>query len=114
MVDYAAEIDRIFEEHRRRSAILTQELEEIEQRTARTAYDLEARATADMRQFWDEHGEELEQARAEAEERERQEAEQREQREAIARAAAARKAEQNAAPADDDDDDYYRRESWLV
>ncbi|MQY19045.1 hypothetical protein [Nocardia macrotermitis] len=94
MVNYAAEIDAIFAEHSRRSAVHSQDLAELEQRTAAAAYALEVRATAEMKEFWEEHAEEFERARAEAEEKERREMEAREQRDAEARAAAELRARQ--------------------
>ncbi len=128
MTNYSEEIERIFEEHDRRSRILREELVEIEQRSAERGREFVEQMNIEMRAFWEEHAEELEKAQAEAEERERCEvearaeqervvAEAREQREAIARSIAARKANGVVTPIDEDDDpesEYYRRKSWLV
>ncbi|GAB2670149.1 hypothetical protein [Nocardia goodfellowii] len=129
MVNYEAEIERIAEETRRRSAMLLEELGDVRSRTARKSEELAEQATLEMAQFWEEKAEEFAKAQAEAEEKERAEmearaekerlmAEAREQREAIARSIAARKSKDVVLPIDDDDDDpeaeYYRRESWLV
>ncbi|MGW4736725.1 hypothetical protein [Nocardia xishanensis] len=101
---------------------------EINRRTADKSRELAEQSAAAMREFWEEHGEEIAKAQAEAEERERQEvearaeqerlaAEAREQREAIARSIAARKSKGVVTPIDEDDDpesEYYRRKSWLI
>ncbi|MBB5914677.1 DNA repair exonuclease SbcCD ATPase subunit [Nocardia transvalensis] len=114
-MSHAEEIERIAQECRRREQILVDELAEFNAHIANRSRELAERSAQQMREFWDEYGEELEKAKAEAEEKERLEAEAREQREAIARAAAARKANQFVAPVDDEDEDdaYYRRKSWL-
>jgi predicted RNA-binding Zn ribbon-like protein len=117
MVNYAEEIERIGEESRRRSAILLQELEETRQHSAAVERELAERSAIEMREFWEEHAEEIAKAQAEVEEKERLEAEAREQREAIARSIAARKAHGVVTPVDEDDDpegEYYRRKSWLI
>ncbi|MFD6160126.1 hypothetical protein ACFWF7_27330 [Nocardia sp. NPDC060256] len=115
-MSYAEEIERVAEECRRRSALLLDELEQINRKTADTSRDLAEAAAADMREFWSEHSEELEKARAEAEERERLETEAREQREAIARSIAARKANRDVLPLDQEDEEaaFYQRKSWLI
>ncbi|WP_280233983.1 hypothetical protein [Nocardia cyriacigeorgica] len=127
MVNYGAEIERIVEESRWRSTKLREEIAEINQRTAQRSRALAEKSASEMRQFWEDHGEEIqraqEQAEAEAEnerlaaeERERQEAEAREQRDAIARSMAARRSKDVVAPVDEDDEEaqYYQRKSWLV
>ncbi|QIS09074.1 hypothetical protein [Nocardia arthritidis] len=116
MVNWLAEIEQAAAEQRRRSALLLDELDEINRRTEEKGRQLAERSAAEMRDFWEEHAEALEKAQAEAEEKERQEAEEREQREAIARSMAARKAKDTVAPIDDEDEEsaYYRRDSWLV
>ncbi|WP_063039073.1 hypothetical protein [Nocardia pseudovaccinii] len=128
MTNYSEEIERIFEEHDRRSRMLREELVEIEQRSAERGRDFVEQMNEEMRTFWEERAEELEKAQAEADERERREtearaeqerlaAEAREQREAIARSIAARKAHDVVTPIDEDDDpesEYYRRKSWLI
>ncbi|MEV6337485.1 hypothetical protein AB0M12_22530 [Nocardia vinacea] len=128
MTNYSEEIERIFDEHDRRSRILREELVEIEQRSAERGREFVEQINIEMREFWEEHAEELEKAQAEAEERERREvearaeqerlaAEAREQRDAIARSIAARRANDVVTPIDEDDDpesEYYRRKSWLV
>lgn len=124
MTNYSEEIERIFEEHDRRSRILREELVEIEQRSAERGREFVAEMNIEMREFWAEHAEEL----AEAEERERREVEARaeqerlatearKQRESIARSIAARRANDVVTPIDEDDDpesEYYRRKSWLI
>jgi hypothetical protein len=113
MVDYAAEIERIVAENRRRMSLLMGELDDANRRTERNAHACaEFFASEARREQW-----EREHARKNAEidtEHERQEARAREQREVIARVAAFRKANELVGPFDDEDDDYYRRESWLV
>ncbi|WP_227998599.1 hypothetical protein [Nocardia australiensis] len=128
MVNYAAEIERIAEEARRRSAILLEELDDVHRRTAERSHALAEQSATEMRQFWEEKAGELQKAAADAEEterreaearaeRERLEAEAREQRDAIVRSIAARKAHGYVTPVDEDDDpegEYYRRKSWLI
>ncbi len=115
-MNYAEEVERVIADHLHRAAMLLDEFEEINRRTANSNRELAERSAADMREFWEEHAEEIEKARAEAEEKERQETEAREQREAIARSMAARRAKDTVAPIDDEDEEsaYYRRDSWLV
>ncbi|MGF6884037.1 flagellar biosynthesis GTPase FlhF [Nocardia sp. GAS34] len=87
MVDYAAEIDRIAAENRRRMALLSDELDEVKQQTVRNAAACAEFFASEARR------EEQERLDAEAsrqeyadtsEERERQEAEERARREAEA------------------------------
>ncbi|WP_405167191.1 hypothetical protein OG203_20130 [Nocardia sp. NBC_01499] len=115
-MSYAEEIERVAEECRRRSALLLDELEQINQRTADTSRELAEASATEMREFWSEHADELAKARAEAEERERLETEAREQREAIARSIAARKANRDVLPVDQEDEEaaFYQRETWLI
>ncbi|WP_067861412.1 hypothetical protein [Nocardia shimofusensis] len=127
MVDYGAEMERIIDQCRRDAAAIENDLAEINRRTAETSAILTERSRAAMREFWEEHGEVIAAAQAEAEEqerreveeraeRERQAAELREYREAMARSAAARRSGDVVVPIDDEDPEgeYYRRESWLV
>ncbi|WP_431953642.1 hypothetical protein [Nocardia lijiangensis] len=128
MVNYAEEMDRIGDECRRISAAISEDLIEINKRTADKSRELAEQSAAAMREFWEEHREEIAKAQAEAEEKERQEvearaeqerlaAEAREQREAIARSIAARRSKDVVTPIDEDDDpesEYYRRKSWLI
>ncbi|MEV6562529.1 hypothetical protein AB0M22_42885 [Nocardia sp. NPDC051756] len=115
-MSYAEEIERAAEECRRRSALLLDELEQINRRTADTSRELADAAATDMHEFLAEHADELAKARAEAEERERLETEAREQREAIARSIAARKANRDVLPVDQEDEEaaFYQRETWLI
>lgn len=127
-MNYSDGMRHIVEEIRRRSALLLDEFEEINGQTAEKDRELAEQSAIEMRQFWEDHAEEIAKVRAEAEERERLEAEARaererldtearEQREAIARSIATRKANDVVTPVDEDDDpesEYYRRKSWLV
>ncbi|WP_433661771.1 hypothetical protein ACQPW1_06145 [Nocardia sp. CA-128927] len=115
-MSYAEEIERVAEECRRRSALLLDEFEEINRRTADTSRALAETSAAEMREYWAEHAEEVEKARAEAEEQERLATEAREQREAIARSMAARRANRDVAPIDEEDEEaaFYQRKSWLI
>ncbi|MEV6140238.1 hypothetical protein AB0L63_30200 [Nocardia sp. NPDC051990] len=127
-MNYSDDMEQIVEEIRRRSTMLLDEFEEINRRTADKDRELAEQSAIGMRQFWEDHAEELAAAKAEAEEKERLEvearaererlaAEAREQREAIARSIAARKAHDVVAPIDDEGDEeseYYRRKSWLI
>ncbi|RJO72153.1 hypothetical protein D5S18_23590 [Nocardia panacis] len=94
----ADEIEAIVEHHRRTMARLSEEFEESRSRMNAGSEEL----FAAMRRV-----------EAEAEEQAREEAE---ARAAIARATAARKANDTIQPIDDDDEEsaYYRRDSWLV
>ncbi|MEU8896923.1 hypothetical protein [Nocardia sp. NPDC048505] len=125
MSNYATEIERIFEEHRRRSVQIQMEVDEFDGRAAERE-----QAFQDHANTWlTENGEAMRQKLAQAEEQERAEMEARaeqerlliearEHREAIARAEAARRSRDVVYPVDDDGDDpegeYYRRDSWLV
>ncbi|MFE9582198.1 hypothetical protein ACFYO1_37880 [Nocardia sp. NPDC006044] len=115
-MSYAEEIERAAEECRRRSALLLDELEQINRRTADTSRELAEAAATGMREFLAAHADELAEARAEIEERERLETEAREQREAIARSIAARKANRDVLPVDQEDEEaaFYQRETWLI
>ncbi|MFI6171567.1 hypothetical protein ACIBCN_32650 [Nocardia sp. NPDC051052] len=115
-MSYAEEIERVAEECRRRSALLLDELEQINRKTADTSRELTAAAAAEMREFCSAHSDELDKARAEVEERERLETAAREQREAIARSIAARKAGRDVLPVDQEDEEaaFYQRETWLI
>ncbi len=116
MVDYAAEIERIAAENRRRMSLLMGELDDAKRRTEQDAracaefFASEARREQREREV-QRHA--RENARIDAE-RERREVRAREQREAMARTAAFRQANEVVGPIDDEDDDYYRRESLLV
>ncbi|MBF6356214.1 hypothetical protein IU449_16970 [Nocardia higoensis] len=127
MADYRAEMERIIDRCRREAAALENDLAEINRRTAETSAMLTERSRAAMREFWEEHGETIAAAQAEAEEQERraaaeraeqerQAAELREYREAMARSSAARRSGEVVVPIDDEDPEgeYYRRESWLI
>lgn len=127
-MDYAAEIARIGEQARRRSALLIDDIEETKHRSAARGREAVEASVAELQQYWDEHGEELleqerkaraeaEQARVAAEEQEWLQGRVREQREAVARSVAARRAADVVTATDEDDDEeaaYYRRKSWLV
>lgn len=116
IVNYAEEIERAAEECRRRSALLLDELEQINRQTADTSRELAEAAATDMREFLAEHADKLAEARAEVEESERLETEAREQREAIARSIAARRANRDVLPVDQEDEEaaFYQRETWLI
>lgn len=121
-MDYVAEIERLAAEHRRRSAVLLAELEDLHRRTAERGREFAERSAADLTRFLAERADDSAHAEVEtepeADERERQEALEREQREAVARSIAARKANDVVRPIDDDEVDpegeYFRRKSWLV
>ncbi|HLS78319.1 MAG TPA: hypothetical protein VK083_16170 [Nocardia sp.] len=126
-MDYRAEMEDIIERCRRRSAEIVDDLTEANQRVALADAALADRTRAAAQEFWEEHGEEILAAQAEAEERERREAEERAEqerqaaelaayREAMARSASARRSGDVVVPIDDEDPEaeYYRRESWLV
>ncbi|RDI64447.1 hypothetical protein [Nocardia pseudobrasiliensis] len=92
-MDYAAEIERILAEGRRRNALLLDEIDEVNRQTAEQCRRL---------------AEQWETEAAELAERERQQVQTREDR---LRAAAG----PASIPIDDqDEDEYYRRKSWLV
>ncbi|MCM6776159.1 hypothetical protein NDR87_19310 [Nocardia sp. CDC159] len=95
-MDYAAEIERILAEGRRRNALLLDEIDEVNRQTAEQCRRLTAQ--------WE----------AEAAEQARTDQAARDRIEDLARMAAARAAERPATWADDEDDEYYRRKSWLV
>ncbi|WP_040837949.1 hypothetical protein [Nocardia brevicatena] len=144
MVNYGDEIERAGEETRRRLARLREDMADWNQRIAATSRALTEQSAHEMRQFWTEQERILAQRQADAEqgraERDRRDAEERQpretqavrlrgeaqrpadkearkQREAIARSAAARRANDVVTPIDDDGDEeaeYYRRPSWLV
>ncbi|MGQ4597318.1 hypothetical protein [Nocardia sp. R6R-6] len=116
MVNYAEEARRLAEENQRRMAILLDEIQEINDRTAARGREFADNLAAEMAQFRTEHAAELDRARAEAEEKERLEAQAREQREAIARSMAARRANQTVTPVDEEDEEarFYQRKSWLI
>ncbi|MGO4615972.1 hypothetical protein AB4305_24755 [Nocardia sp. 2YAB30] len=115
MVNYAEEARRLAEENQRRMAILIDELQEINERTAAKGREFAQNLAADMDRFWAEHAD-LEQSRAEDEAKERLEAEAREHREAIARSMTARRVNQTVGPVDDEDEEakFYQRKSWLI
>ncbi|MFE5478941.1 hypothetical protein ACFQ9R_24765 [Nocardia sp. NPDC056541] len=118
-MNYVLELEQIFDEHARRTAILHQELDAINRATADRDRDHAERTAAGLERVLAQ-AEEDEKVRAAAEQRQaelnRLEAEAQEQRAAIARAAAARRANDVVAPYDDDDPEaeYYQRKSWLV
>ncbi|MFI5777222.1 hypothetical protein [Nocardia sp. NPDC051570] len=87
-MDYAAEIERILAEGRRRNALLLDEIDEVNRQTAERCRRL------------------AEQWETEAAERDRREAE--------IRAETPRATYRPVTPVDDEDDEYYRRKSWLV
>ncbi|WP_054815753.1 hypothetical protein [Nocardia arizonensis] len=127
-MNYAAEIERVAAETRRRSALLRAELADIHRRTEETAHRLAEESAADMARFFEDRADDYAEAVAQAQAREREEAEaraererleehSREQRAAIARSIAARRANDIVTPIDEDDDPegaYYRRKSWLI
>ncbi|WP_141717743.1 hypothetical protein [Nocardia altamirensis] len=115
-MSYAEEIERAAEECRRRSALLLDELDDINRRTADTSRDLTEKSAAQLREYTAAHAGELAKARAAAEEQERLEAEARAQREAIARSIATRRANRDVAPVDQEDEEaaFYQRETWLI
>ena len=127
MVNYVEQARRLAEENQRRMSMVMDELQAIQEQTAKSGREFEERLAAEMSRFWEEQAEEAEKTQAEAEERERLETEQREQREAleieareqrqaIARSMAARKANDVVAPIDDEDEEaaFYQRKSWLI
>lgn len=116
------DLEQIFDEHDRRASMLRYELDEINHATAERdrLHDEETGPRLEELRLAAEAEAERERLAAEQEqaERARLAAEAQEQRDAIARAAAARRAQNVVSAYDDDDDDpeseYYRRKSWLV
>lgn len=127
MVDYRVEMECIIDRCRRDAAAIANDLAEVNRRSAAATAALTERSRAAAQDFWDEHGEAIAAAQAEAEERERKELEERAEqerqaaelrahREAMMRSAAVRRNGDVVLPIDDEDPEgeYYRRESWLI